>query len=99
MNNSASLHTKSLLCVLEKQSSTLIVLMNVHNETPNPQGCSQVVWKPHFDKWLVFITLCKLFFSSVGNAKNGLFDGLIFLLWSKVLMLWIDVGELEFDVE
>lgn len=99
MNNKTHLHTKPHWCVPINRSGTRIVLMSVHNRTPNPQGCSQVVWKAYFDKWLVFIPLCKFFFSSVGNAKTGLFDGLIFLLWSRALMLWIDVGELAFDVE
>jgi hypothetical protein len=76
-----------------------MVLMSVHKRTPNPQGCSQVVWKAYFDKSLVFIPLCKFFFSGVNNAKNGLFEGLIFLLWSKALLLWIDVRELAFAVE
>ena len=57
VNNQTLLYTKPLWCVPENVRGTRMILMSVYKPVLVPHGCSQVVWKEHFAKQLIFIPL------------------------------------------
>ena len=57
VHNQSLLYTNSLWCVPQNGKGTRMILMSVYKPALVPHGCSQVVWKEHFAKQLIFIPL------------------------------------------